>query len=733
MYRRTSIVVAMVALAAPMAAAQDYVLPYLRKLETTDDFWAAARYEIDLGNYVRAGKMLAGFWESLTKLDPEQQDDVLLRLHDRVGLSFFLRLANVPEIRAARVKMADGKKEMPAIDALLERLNRALAKRYTDVQRLDFFIGRLGQSPEERAYAIHQLRLAGAAAVPRLVAVLRNVHRKADHPHVIYALEQIGDEGRLALLAALDGRSPANWRSTLLDIFIKTNDRRVIPWLWYFYGHADMPPTLRARAAKELARFLGRPVEQLGDARRALTEEAERYYRHQAPVPTGAALAIFTFDEQEGLSMRPSSPSEFEEHYGVFWAHKALELDRGYLPAQVVLWSLRLGKALERTGVQQPLAKSHEDLYQRLTALPLEVLTTMLDRALRERRTAVALGTLQVLAPLGDRRLLHGCDSGAAPVVRALSYPDRRVQLAAAETLALMPPATGLPGGGRLLDILVRAIRSDGPARALVACYDNQLAAIYLDHVHKSNFAGLAVRPGKPLLHALARDMAVELVFLEARRDDPEWLYLLSQIRQSPEAGGVPVILLVPRSEDALRIGDLAKPYGPVVLWSPPPMSTGLFQARLNEFRQDRFQPPLSKEERQDYAARAIELVGELARVPHPGLDFTEATQALVGALSSDVLAPAATEALAHLPGPVPQEGLAALLVDSARPPSARVAAARALRSLCQRYGVLLKLATVHQLAQAIEKTQDASLRLELMRLATVLRDMRTGRASPQR
>ena len=40
------------------AAAQDFVLPYNKAPETAQEFWAAAKYDLSLGNHQRAAQMI---------------------------------------------------------------------------------------------------------------------------------------------------------------------------------------------------------------------------------------------------------------------------------------------------------------------------------------------------------------------------------------------------------------------------------------------------------------------------------------------------------------------------------------------------------------------------------------------------------------------------------------------------------------------------------------------------
>src|SRR5262249_12701157 len=88
---------------------------------------------------------------------------------------------------------------------------------------------------------------------------------------------------------------------------------------------------------------------------------------------------------------------------------------------------------------------------------------------------------------------------------------------------------------------------------------------------------------------------------------------------------------------------------------------------------------PLSDAERKDHQRRAVEALRKMAIGELQGYDVRPAVGALRAALRSDDLAPAAIDAMAALPGKNPQQDLADLTLDPARPAPIRVKAANGL------------------------------------------------------
>src|SRR5262249_23727051 len=130
---------------------------------TTGEFWRAMKHEIELGQYKVAAAYLKGF------LAKKPTDEELLQIQEREGNSVFLRLLAIPELRA------DAK-------PLVQRVDAVVQKHLSDPKRLDKLIRNLKATPEERHYAIDQLRRAGAVAMPAVVdALIRTAKDAEEH------------------------------------------------------------------------------------------------------------------------------------------------------------------------------------------------------------------------------------------------------------------------------------------------------------------------------------------------------------------------------------------------------------------------------------------------------------------------------------------------------------------------------------------------------------------------
>src|SRR5207302_6489437 len=101
-------------------------------------------------------------------------------------------------------------------------------------------------------------------------------------------------------------------------------------------------------------------------------------------------------------------------------------------------------------------ARTPDALRELLATAGPEVVVATADRAAAERRTLVLLGAVRALGDLAEKRAgpLGGLSD---PVLaRALVYPDRRVQFAAAEALTRVPARPTGQAAGKVVGVFRR-------------------------------------------------------------------------------------------------------------------------------------------------------------------------------------------------------------------------------------------------------------------------------------
>jgi CheY-like chemotaxis protein len=676
---------------------------FFKKPSNAAEYWTALQFEIEVGRYDLAAAQLHAL------LDYKPADAELVKLADQVGMAAVLRLRNIlkwfDDPKANRRAIND-------VDELIKRVTAAVQRVRGDPKRIQELIGGLLASPEEHDYALKELYRSGAVVVPYIFDAMRAA-QPAERATLVDALRRLGPETLDPIVAGLDSND-ANLQLDLLGVLRSRAAVTAAPNLWFLAASPQRPEEVRRKAAETLAYFLGTTVKRLPEAKVALTREAERYYNHEVKFPNPAAVAVWRWDGKRVVEGWPGAPtipaSRAEEYWGLKYAGQALALDPAYVPAQVVWLSLALEKAQQGAGLGQPLDRAAPAVSELLGSVSPALVSTVLERALRENRVPVILAAVRDLGARDDVAALRPLARGTPPLLRALYYPDRRVQIAAAEAVVRIPGSAASLVTGRVVQILQRALAADpGPPnplivpKVLVAYFSDDQATRVDAVVAAAGFEPVKVNTGRAVMLRLGQAADIDLVLLDEALPDPGLASLIAQLRADVNVGLVPVVLTAgPEREDAVRRYVERLPnllVVPAVVVDDPKQLKALLQSRIAEPGGPRLPPA----EMKGYAERAVEILAHLARGEPPGFDIRPAGAVILAALRAPSrLSPRgqtfAAEAAARLPGAEPQQVLADVVLDAKRPPAVRTAAAAQLVRHIQTHSPLLTAAHVREL-----------------------------------
>src|SRR5205823_6336101 len=133
-----------------------------------------------------------------------------------------------------------------------------------------------------------------------------------------------------------------------------------------------------------------------------------------------------------------------------------------------------------------------------------DLVNQVLERALTENRLPVVLGSVRALGALAETRAVRPTGRGEPALVRALAYPDRRVQMAAAEAILHIPAAPSPAAAGRVVDVLRRAAAIEAQPKAkptaLVGFADDATADAVAKAAQDIGFDVVKVRSGNEAL-----------------------------------------------------------------------------------------------------------------------------------------------------------------------------------------------------------------------------------------
>lgn len=707
---------------------------FFKRPTNTDEYWNAIQFEIDVGKYDLAAVHLHNF------LNYKPSDADLVKLADEAGVAAFLRLRNIrtwsDDPKTNRQALAD-------VEQLIKRVTDAVNKIRRDPARIQGYVKNLTASPEENAYALKELAKSGGVVVPYLLDALRQASPD-ERVRYLDALERMGPDTIAPMVAALDSNNP-QLQVDLIRIFrkrysantVRIIQREVVPNLWFFANSPSQPEEVRRQATAALSFFLETPAGKLPPARFELTRLAEDYYLHRVKFADPNAVTVWRWDGQTVVEGWPGAPTisadKAEEYYGMRFASQALMLDPVFTPAQVVLLSLILDKTQTIAGLDKSLERAAPQVHDLLGTVQPALVNAVLERALEEQRIPVILGAVRDLGERKEIRAVRPMGRLQPPLVRALYYPDRRVQMAAAEALLQVPNSASSLATTRVVEVLRRAVAAEPEVRqrpkVLIGYFNedirNRVAAV----ITTTGYEVVAVSTGREMMQRLGQASDIALLLFEEELPNPGLFQLLGELRADRFASQLPILLtsVPPRadasgrlpdvpSQRALLLGEAARreerlrrnmaPY-PNITVIPPTLALdsralrSLIQSRLD----DPANPTLSAQEMKDYAEHSIENLARLARGAVSGYDVGPAGPTVLAALRApSKLTPKgqgfATEVAARIRSAEAQTVLANVLADGKRTTAVRIAAANALVRNVQQFSPLLTRDQVSVLAE---------------------------------
>jgi hypothetical protein len=514
---------------------------------TATELFRQARSEIRDGRFDVAAETLKRFLAA----NPTDAD---LNEITKADPTAFVRLRNVAKWSDNPTAQAEAEKAVEAVIAKSEQAAKAL---YQNPDRVAKFVRNLGESPEERVYAVQQLRLAGDAAGPAMVDALRTTSDPAlragiyagvsslglgQLPPVVAAIDGVAPELKLGLLQALVNRPD-------VTSLLSSADTDITPHLWYYASATGVElSSLRVFAAEALSRLTGglagrlKPADEIVKLTRPY---AARQARFRAPDPK---LWVWDAARQTVVAV-PATPLQVSDYIALRNLHWALQRSPNDTAAQELYLDITTERAVEKAQFGE-LASANPALYQLLAAAPTDMLIGLLNRAMADRQTARVLGFTQALAARGDRAAVLPSGNTPGVLVRALDYPDARVQLAAAVGLLRVPDLRH-GKNARVVDILRRAVATEPTAagmketgRVAVADPDDARADALGSHLRALGYRVERFATGRELERRLADAADIDAVFVDRHVVDPLLADLLPPLVKSGIAGSKPVFVV---------------------------------------------------------------------------------------------------------------------------------------------------------------------------------------------
>jgi CheY-like chemotaxis protein len=645
---------------------------------------------------VRAVSALIGLWRAeaarpLVKklIDARLDDSAASQLMSQFGPATFLQIA------LSRPLAPEGKAFADAVVAG--------ARRYAqDPARVTELIDKLGDShAKTRAETIEQLRLAGPAVVHDLLNVLADPRRQALHQGVWGAVLAFGSDAIGPLLGALESpdASVAAAAAEALGWLSATDASGPLASLAF---RPQAEGRVRQAARSALAQILGRMPDQ-AEAAAMLERQASQWSLGQGATrrpksrltPGGVqqVIEIWHWDNTRQRSVpRDYPPVEARAELAAGAALAALQMtDRGD-PAYVDRLILSLMTAFDRldrrTAAGQATASLGEPSRSELNRAPGPLLALVLDTALATSRHRAALIAARLLGEQGTAKLLTET-SQPAPLVRALSCPDRGVRFTALEAIVRLKPPARFAGASQVPLVLAHFIATAGAPKAVVAGPRREEAGRLAGLLAELGYEIGTATNGQELLREATASADVQLVLIDSNLEAPSPADAVTLLRNDPRTAAVPVGLITAASEQGLfsRLIERDRATGTMIR----PYHKDALKFQLDRLVARAGYKPTAPAERVAEAKKAISWAAVLAGNSHGEVDLRQLVSPLAQALYVPALAEDSAQALALIGDPRSQTALVDFVGQHALPPAAREVAALAFCESVGRYGVLLR------------------------------------------
>lgn len=615
----------------------------------------------------------------LVKLMATQPDrDQLDAIQREYGTGFFLRLARDPQMKP------EGEQFAKAIEEAAYQAARDPARLKAVIQKLS------DPSPTVRLQAVEDLQRAGEAVVPPLLEALADPNRRQEHPRIREGIVELGEPLIDPMLGALETPDEA-LRSQVLEVLARFRSGRAVPFLLGPALDASQPESAR-RAAETLKRIVGTEPSR-HEAVAYLLRRVREYLNGASAGP------VDYLDRTIFWHWDPASKTSVPHHYAAAEASRmmAARLSRDLYQlapdsgdVRRVFLLANLTQAKIEAGLSRPLPRGGGTIAAQAVAMGPATLEDVLAYAISNEYVPAAIAAAELLADAGDGVLVQSSDGQPRPLVHALRHSDRRLRMAAAETIVKLDPRLPYAGSSYLPETFAYFVRTVGSRRVLVSHPRLDQAQTLVGLLNTLGYDADPAVTGKETFRLAAKNPDYEFVLISDAVDFPDAGETIQMFRKDPLTRRLPIGLMARRENmpDAEAMAEL----DPLLVAFPRPHDEKSMSFQMTRVVEAAGNTLVGYDERLDQADRALTHLARLcdAQDGYAFYDLFRVREAVQSALSVSALSAQAARVLGSLGTPEIQRALVTLASHHARPLAERQAAAEAFARAVERRGLLL-------------------------------------------
>jgi hypothetical protein len=511
-----------------------------------------------------------------------------------------------------------------------------------------------------RTLARERLIFAGEYAMPQLLDAYLQNKDLALKAQVQRLMVDLGRGAITPLMAALPGLDETS-QEAVAEVLGLIPYRTSLPVLIDVY-QSTTNNAVRQATGRAISRLGGNPASDIADMYALL---ADSYYAEPAELtsfPGEDFQLVWNFDPGLGLVMVPVRTPVFHEAMSMRLAERALSVD----PQNDETLALWVASNYSRSfdspdGYENPMyASDRRDADYFGVAVGPAIDQVVLRRGLDTRDTPLVRSSIQAIAQTAGSRLLWGqAVDGRFPLLESLNYQNRRVQFETALALGNAQPSESFNGSERVIPLLASAVKDASARYAIVLTgEDRESYDQYRASLERAGFTVLPPAPGGlgQLEAAIADTATIDLIVSAQGYDDT--LLSVETARTENKTSVSPVLALM-GPDDLLP---MQRQYGrdQSIAVRRESISGSAFDTSVETLLMVASGGPISVDEADDYAARAIEVLRNLSISNNQVLNISDAASILIDVLEQvdgytmlDI-----AEIISYMPQPKAQESI---------------------------------------------------------------------------
>jgi hypothetical protein len=574
------------------------------------------------------------------------------------------------------------------------RIQAARIQRSREPQRIMADIRRLAEGSRAQLNATERLKAAGQFAAPALLATLLNEGEAKLHPFVLAAMVAVGRPLVYPLAEALPDLEPVP-QGQIAQVLAEIGYPRAIPYVKLVLDRPTLDANTRSicqAAFDTLAQNARVPRDVSADE--LFLTLGQNHYRAATTGellpgldPADKSGVVWQYNRQTGLVSIAVPTAIFGDVLAMRAASRALGINASMSPA-LSLW---LAANLRR---ENRLPAGAADLSYPKTMMPPKFYIEsagplrqhdVLNRALDDADAALALDAIAALAATAGTDALVNREGTVQPLLRALSYPDRRVRFAAAFAMTNARPSAAFPGSHRVVPVLAEALRQSENRYALVIGRNRESANSLGATVRELGFQAIAGTALSEVRGDVNAGPGVDLIVTDLPIDAIADLYHTTG--EDYKLAAVPLLAVISAGDQIefnRRYEGHDRLRSTLASTDPKALSDAVKQA-ASAYAGD----PIGADEALVYATSALALLRSVAVGSAAVFQIADAEPALVQALGDarESIVTQAADVLALIPSPDAQRQIADAALDMARPENVRIALLGSLAESAKNFG----------------------------------------------